>query len=79
MRTTLDIDEDVLLAAKELARHQGITAGQVISDLSRQALTGDIAKPVPPKRSATGFRPFAPRGNVVTNALIDKLRDESGV
>jgi hypothetical protein len=39
MRTTLDIEDDVLLAAKELARRDGTTAGRVISHLLRQALT----------------------------------------
>lgn len=39
MRTTLDIDDDILAAAKELARAQKKTAGQVISELARKALT----------------------------------------
>lgn len=39
MRTTLDIDDDILAAAKELARAEGRTAGQVLSDLARRALT----------------------------------------
>ena len=39
MRTTLDIDEDVLAAAKELARAEGRTMGEVISDLARKGLT----------------------------------------
>jgi hypothetical protein len=39
MRTTLDIDDDVLEAAKELARAEGTTAGKVLSDLARRALT----------------------------------------
>jgi hypothetical protein len=39
MRTTLDLDDDVLLAAKELANARGTTAGKVVSDLVRQALT----------------------------------------
>ena len=39
MRTTLDIDDDVLQAAKELARRQKKTAGAVISELTRKALT----------------------------------------
>jgi hypothetical protein len=38
VRTTLDIDEDVLGAAKQFAAQQGITAGKAISDLVRQAL-----------------------------------------
>ena len=39
MRTTLDIDDDVLQAAKERASREGSTAGKVISDLARRALT----------------------------------------
>ena len=35
MRTTLEIEDDVLVAAKELARSGGTTAGRVISDLVR--------------------------------------------
>lgn len=38
MRTTLDIEDDVLQAAKELARQEGGTAGQVISALARRGL-----------------------------------------
>ncbi|HCT56373.1 MAG TPA: hypothetical protein DGD08_04080 [Gemmatimonas aurantiaca] len=37
MRTTLDIDEDVLEAAKERARRESKTAGQVVSELLRGA------------------------------------------
>ncbi len=44
VRTTLDLDDDVLLAAKELAVARGTTAGKVVSELVRQALT--------PKRNA---------------------------
>ncbi len=37
MRTTLDIEGDVLIAAKEIARQKGSTLGKVLSDLARQA------------------------------------------
>jgi hypothetical protein len=40
MRTTLDIDDDVLTAAKELAKTRKSTAGKVISELVREALRG---------------------------------------
>ena len=33
MRTTLDIADDVLLGAKELARRERKTAGRVVSEL----------------------------------------------
>jgi len=47
MRTTLDIDDDVLSAAKELARSAHKTAGQIISELARKALTAPSASAHP--------------------------------
>jgi hypothetical protein len=43
MRTTLDIDDDVLTAAKERAAGEKTTTGKVISNLARQALTRPAA------------------------------------
>ena len=39
MRTTLDIADDVLQAAKERAHREKKTVGEVISELARSALT----------------------------------------
>jgi hypothetical protein len=76
MRTTLDIAEDVLQAAKERARRENKTAGQVISELARAALTApEIAPKANEPKARYGFRPFPKRGGgVVTNELINKLR-----
>jgi hypothetical protein len=77
MRTTLDIDDDVLQAAKERARRDKKTTGEVISALARSALTAP--PPGPATRGAKtlyGFRPFPKRGGIVTNELIDKLRED---
>ncbi len=77
MRTTLDIADDVLQAAKDLARRQKKTAGEVISDLARKALGTTPADPTSDERKALhGFRPFPKRGGIVTNELIDRLRDD---
>lgn len=81
MRTTLEIEDDVLVAAKELARRGGTTAGRVISDLVRQALTqsaGMTASSAREPAAVYGFRPFPSRGGVVSNEQVDKLRDEEG-
>lgn len=81
MRTTLDIDEDVLAAAKELARRQGTTAGRIVSDLLRRALTtcdspsGGVREP----ETIYGFRPFPNRGAVVTDDNLEMLRDQEGI
>lgn len=80
MRTTLDIDDDVLAAAKELARKQGNTAGEVISALARRALTSPaVASSVRLPRGAHGFKPFAADGKIVSNETIDDLRDREGI
>ena len=36
MRTTVDIDDDVLQAAKELARRERKTTGRILSELARR-------------------------------------------
>lgn len=78
MRTTLDIDEDVLQAAKELAQREKRTMGQMISELVRKALAAgpEITQRGRERASLFGFRPFPHRGGVVTNELIDRLRGE---
>ena len=80
MRTTLSIDEDVLLAVKERARREKRTIGEVLSDLARQAMTQqrpDGSENAP--RDLYGFEPFESRGPAVSNALVDRLRDDEAV
>ena len=75
MRTTLDIANDVLQAAKELARREKKTAGEVISELARRALTTPRTTQAAQEPEAIyGLRPFPKRGGIVTNELIDTLR-----
>ena len=83
MRTTLEIEDDILAAVKELARHQQLTAGQVLSSLARHALTGGGAagkhvSGVREPRAFYGFESFSANGKVVTNEHIDDLRDHEG-
>jgi hypothetical protein len=77
MRTTLDIADDVLQAAKERARRERKTVGEMISELARRALTSP-PEPLSVKepKAIYGLKPFARRGGIVTNQLINKLRDE---
>jgi hypothetical protein len=76
MRTTLSIDDDVLLAVRERARREQRTAGAVLSELAREALTGQHRPGVDPRADRHGFQPLPPRGKAVSNALIDRLREE---
>ncbi|HEX9046902.1 MAG TPA: CopG family transcriptional regulator [Verrucomicrobiae bacterium] len=79
MRTTLEIDDDVLQAAKELARREGSTAGQVISRLARRGLS--VASNFPKKTPAMrGGVPLLPsRGEAVTLEHIQQLQDAEGL
>lgn len=73
MRTTLDIDDDVLAAAKELASGQRTTAGKVISDLVRKALTQPRSRKVTYRN---GLPVLPKRGGVVTSELIEQLAED---
>jgi hypothetical protein len=75
MRTTLDIADDVLAAAKDRARRERRTTGQVLSDLAREALTGQH-RSTASRKPFHGFEPLPSRGRAVSNDLIDQLRDE---
>ena len=75
MRTTLDIADDVLQAAKELAELRGLTAGQMLSELARKGLE----KPESRARVRNGVPVFASRGPGaprITMKLVNELRDD---
>ena len=74
MRTTLEIDDDVLAAARELAAGRKITPDKVISDLLREALTRKIAPADVPV--VDGFPVLLHAGTVITAEFIDKLLQE---
>lgn len=89
MRTTLDIDDDILQAAKELARAEKKTAGQVLSELARKGLTGaaasgfaepgtgpfEIRDGIPLLRN--GWYVLPSRGGIVTKEQVDRLIEEA--
>ena len=95
MRTTLDIADDVLFAAKEIARHEKKPVGQIISELARRAfaqtaaqnsaaglnpLVNGASQPQVSERLASyGIHPLPARGGLVSNELIDRLRDAEGI
>ena len=92
MRTTLDIADDVLFAAKDFARRDKKTVGQILSEWARRALlapelgavtlaSGDVLSEdeADQRLRAMGFNPFPPRGKVVTNEMINTLREQDGI
>lgn len=82
MRTTLDIDIDVLQTAKDLARKEGKTAGAVISELARRgfyAAAGEVTESVQPYQIRDGVPVLKPTGALVSDDHVRSLRDELGI
>ena len=74
MRTTLDLDPDVLQAAKELAAARGTTAGKVLSELARKGLDTPRTEKL---RNGIPLFPRRPRGAPrPTMKLVNELRDD---
>jgi len=74
MRTTMNIDDDVLEQAKALAAQRNTPLGKIISDLARRSLAR-------PRRTATTRNgiPLLPArrdAKVVTLETVNALRDE---
>jgi len=73
MRTTLDLDDNLVQIARELAQQRKLTIGRVISDLALESLE--------PKSSAkmrNGVPLFTPRPGARKPSLklVNELRDE---
>jgi hypothetical protein len=73
MRTTLDLDADIVQVARQLASQRRATMGQVISDLARRGL-----QPTSCPVMRNGVPLLRPKKGAVppTLELINRLRDE---
>ena len=79
MRTTLDIQDDVLQAAKELALKEKSTAGEVLSRLARAGLVGASLNARKKRTVRNGVPVFSTRpGEIVTLDHVQNLMDEEG-
>jgi hypothetical protein len=74
MRTTLEIEDDVLEVAKGMAKHQCVSLGKAVSLLMRKAITPSSSSPT----VRNGLRVISRQGNTkpVTLDVVNQLRDE---
>ncbi len=74
VRTTLDIDEDVLETARELAAMQRVSIGKVISDSARRSLWRTSKS----TEMRNGVPLLSPRKGtqIVTLEVVNRLRDD---
>jgi hypothetical protein len=87
MRTTLDIADDVLFAAKEVAKREKKPLGTIISELARKAFAESFTpiQTAPDESASTnwltsyGIVPLPSRGGLVTNEMVNRLREQEGI
>ncbi len=74
MRITLDIEDELLLTVKEIAKQRRTTAGRVVSNMIRESLQPKTFKLE--YRDGVPLLPRRPNGPVITSELVNRLRDE---
>ena len=79
MRTTLDIDDDVLQAAKELAVKEKRSAGAVISELARRGFQAGPASSSSGIKIRNGVPLLPSRGEQITLSHVRQILDEEGI
>jgi hypothetical protein len=75
MRTTLEIDDDVLQAAKEMARIRNQGIGRAISDLARRGLAPEAA-PIIEMEDGIPVWKHGPGAIPVTSEMVRNLADD---
>ncbi|WP_186166324.1 CopG family transcriptional regulator [Burkholderia gladioli] len=75
MRTTLDIDDDVLAVVRARAEREHVSIGRVLSALARASLQPAVAAPA--VRNGLPVLPNARSARPVTLELVNQLRDEA--
>lgn len=73
MRTTIVIDDDVLAAAKAIARQRHRTIGEVVSELARRSLHPPAAAV---ERNGIPLLPVRQAGSIVIPEIVEAIRDE---
>ena len=92
MRTTINIADDIFFAAKDFARRDQKSLGDVLSEWARTALatmshlnteSRKVKKSTPTEADIIytnlGFRPFDDGRAVVTNQQVNALREQEGI
>ena len=86
MRTTLEIEDDIYLYARQVALAEQVSVGKVVTRLMREGarVAGQVsAKTSVPDPDGYVYRngiPIIPGdGRVITQDLIDRIRDEEGI
>lgn len=75
MRTTLEIDDDVIRAARQIARLKNVGLGKALSELARRGLMPESAPRVETENGIPVWK-HAPGAIQVTNEMVRRLSEE---
>lgn len=76
MRTTLDIDNDILDLAKGYASSQGMSLGKALSQMVRKSFQQQLGSDSTPVRNGLRVILRAPTSKLVTLETVNHIRDE---
>ena len=82
MRTSLNIDTDVLETVREIARKEKKSAGQVMSELARRGFYApqqEVAEPTASYTEKNGVPVLRPTGTLVSDESVRRIRDTEGI
>ena len=77
MRTTLTIDDDLLMAAKELGAAQHRATGEVLCEWARRGINAVPSCSDEQVVVRNGFEVIPPRDVIVTTEFVRQLQDET--
>ena len=79
MRTTLNLDDDVLILARQVAERDRISLGEAVCRLVRQGAGAQGAQAVEPQPLRGRFALLPRRDEVITPAHVRDLMDREGI
>ena len=74
MRTTLELDDDLIASAKVMAMSKGVSLGRMISDMARKSLIVGIPQVIRNHVPLIRPKPGVPQADL---ELVNRLRDDS--
>ena len=79
MRTTLNLDDDVLAYAQAHAKREHISIGQAVSRLMRDGIRGSSRNVAPVREPASRYALLPARDEVITSEHVRSLMDQEGI
>ncbi len=79
MRTTISLDEDVLLVARRLAARERLSLGQAVSRLARRGAAEPAGSSQPPQKLRGRYALLPVRDEVITPEHVRELMEREGI